>query len=158
MSLRNRLVLSALALIAVVAAVIGTVTTIALHSYLENQLDDQLMTSVRWAERDPSGEAGQELRFVAAPGQPLGTVGGLVAPDGAVPVSAKSTEARGARPGAHLEALSGAQARALGSVERDAAPHTVALPGLGDYRVASARDGSVVLGFPLGGVQDTSGR
>ncbi|MGW0561175.1 sensor histidine kinase [Streptomyces sp. NPDC003016] len=155
MSLRSRLVLSALALIAVVAAVIGTVTTIALHSYLENQLDGQLMSSVQRAGRDPSGAAGQELRFVAAPGQPLGTVGGLVAPDGAVPAGAKSVEARGARPEAHLEALSGAQTRALGSVERDAAPHTAALPGLGDYRVASARDGSVVLGFPLGGVQDT---
>ncbi|WP_255306056.1 cell wall metabolism sensor histidine kinase WalK [Streptomyces sp. Wb2n-11] len=155
MSLRSRLVLSALALIAVVAAVIGTVTTIALHSYLESQLDGRLVSSVRRAEGVPPGEAGQELRFVAAPGQPLGTVGGLVAPDGTVPASAKSTEARGARPEAHLEALSGAQARALGSVERDAAPHTVTLPGLGDYRVASARDGSVVLGFPLGGVQDT---
>ncbi|GAA2946645.1 hypothetical protein [Streptomyces enissocaesilis] len=36
MSLRSRLVLSVLALIAVAAAVIGAVTTIALRSYPEN--------------------------------------------------------------------------------------------------------------------------
>ncbi|MET9516272.1 HAMP domain-containing sensor histidine kinase [Streptomyces sp. NPDC002994] len=172
MSLRTRLVVSALALIAVVAAVIGAVTTIALHSYLENQLDGELVSSVRRAERDPAAEeapeagategaategaaAGRELRFVAAPGQPLGTVGGRVGADGTVRVSAKSVEAEGVRPEAHLAALSGAQARALGSVERDSEPHTVAVPGLGDYRIVSAGDGSVVLGFPLGGVQDT---
>ncbi|MGX1882473.1 sensor histidine kinase [Streptomyces sp. NPDC055287] len=155
MSLRTRLVVSALALIAVVAAVIGAVTAIALHSYLEHQLDGQLMSSVRRAERDPTEVTGQELRFVAAPGQPLGTVGGRVAADGTVPAGAKSVEAPGARPEGHLAALSGAQARALGSVERDGEPHTVAVPGLGDYRITSTSDGSVVLGFPLGGVQDT---
>ncbi|GGX38124.1 two-component sensor histidine kinase [Streptomyces chryseus] len=155
-SLRTRLVVSALALIAVVAAVIGAVTAIALHSYLEHQLDAQLMSSVRRAERDPDGSApGQELKFVAAPGQPLGTVGGRVAADGTVLTSAKSVEAPGARPEGHLAALSAAQTRALGPVERDAGPHTVEVPGLGDYRIASTPDGSVVLGFPLGGVQDT---
>lgn len=155
MSLRTRLVVSAVALIAVVAAVIGAVTTIALHSYLEQQLDDQLMSSVRRAEREPPPPTGQELRFVAAPGQPLGTVGGRVAADGTVLLSAKSIDAEGLRPEAHLARLSGAQARALGSVERDGEPHTVAVAGLGDYRIASTPDGSVVLGFPLGGVQDT---
>ncbi|MBT2526644.1 HAMP domain-containing histidine kinase [Streptomyces sp. ISL-99] len=149
------MVVSALALIAVVAAVIGAVTTIALHSYLEHQLDDELMSSVRRAERDPADVTGQELRFVAAPGQPLGTVGGRVAADGTVLVAAKSVEAQGARPEAHLAALSGAQTRALGPVARDSGPHTAEVPGLGDYRIASTRDGAVVLGFPLGGVQDT---
>ncbi|WP_244905293.1 sensor histidine kinase [Streptomyces agglomeratus] len=155
-SLRTRLVVSAVALIAVVAAVIGAVTTIALHSYLEHQLDGQLLSSVRRAERDPvEATAGQELRFVAAPGQPLGTVGARLAQDGAVLMSAKSVEVEGVRPEAHLAALSGAQARALGSVERDSEPHTVEVPGLGDYRIVATGDGSVVLGFPLGGVQDT---
>ncbi|WP_416370635.1 hypothetical protein [Streptomyces sp. PR69] len=41
-SLRTRLVVSAVALIAVVAAVIGTVTAIAFRTYLYGQLDGQL--------------------------------------------------------------------------------------------------------------------
>ncbi|MDJ0463461.1 hypothetical protein [Streptomyces sp. H27-C3] len=55
MSLRTRLVLSAVALIAVVAAVIGPVTTIALHSFLEQQLDDQLTSAVQRTQRGPAG-------------------------------------------------------------------------------------------------------
>ncbi|MGW8365583.1 two-component sensor histidine kinase, partial [Streptomyces wedmorensis] len=43
-SLRTRLVVSAVALIAVVAAVIGTVTTIAFRSYLYDQADEQVHT------------------------------------------------------------------------------------------------------------------
>ena len=41
-TLRTRLVVSAVALIAVVAAVIGTVTAIAFQSYMYGKLDDQL--------------------------------------------------------------------------------------------------------------------
>ncbi|MEN8649950.1 HAMP domain-containing sensor histidine kinase [Streptomyces sp. 21So2-11] len=154
-SLRTRLVLSAVALIAVVAAVIGTVTTIALHSYLERQLDDQLTSAVQRTQRGPGGIADPTLKFVAMPGQPLGTIGGLVGADGRIGTGAKSVEAEGSRPEAHLGGLGAAQLRALGAVTRDGEPHTVGIPGLGDYRVESTADGTVVLGFPLDGVQDT---
>ncbi|HET6858979.1 MAG TPA: HAMP domain-containing sensor histidine kinase [Streptomyces sp.] len=154
-SLRTRLVLSALALIAVVAAVIGTVTTIALHSYLEQQLDDQLMPAVERTQRGPGESAPPALKFVAAPGQPLGTVGALVGADGQIGAGAKNVESEGSWPEGHLGTLDAAQLRALSAVVRDGQPHTVDLPGLGDYRVGSTADGTIVLGFPLGGVQDT---
>ncbi len=41
-TLRTRLVVGSVTLIAVVCAVIGTVTTIALRSHLYNQLDDNV--------------------------------------------------------------------------------------------------------------------
>ncbi|MBT2509802.1 HAMP domain-containing histidine kinase [Streptomyces sp. ISL-98] len=151
------MVVSAVALIAVVAAVIGTVTTIALREYLEGQLDGQLTTAVERTQRGPEGETepDQWLKFVAAPGQPLGTVGGRMGADGAIGSGAKNVEAEGVWPEAHTDPLDEAQVRALDSVERDGEPHTVTLPGLGDYRVASTPDGVVVLGFPLGEVQGT---
>lgn len=52
-TLRTRLVVSAVSLIAVVAAVIGSVTAIAFHSYLYGKLDDQLHSIAVRAERPP---------------------------------------------------------------------------------------------------------
>ncbi len=84
-TLRTRLVVSAVSLIAVVAAVIGSVTAIAFHSYMYGKLDDQLHSVVERAGRPPGPlplpetlrEAGP-LGFVGGGGQPLGTFGALV--------------------------------------------------------------------------------
>ncbi|MBO8195496.1 two-component sensor histidine kinase, partial [Streptomyces oryzae] len=75
-SLRARLVLSAVAMIAVVAAVIGTVTTIALHTYLYQQLDSQLKdVTFRAAGPGPPGHPRppglEKLRFLGVGGQPV---------------------------------------------------------------------------------------
>ncbi|WTG23176.1 ATP-binding protein [Streptomyces decoyicus] len=158
-SLRTRLVVSAVALIAVVGAVIGTVTTIALHSYLQGQLDIQLTGSVKRAEdprpHDPVPPQGQGLDFVAMGGQPIGTVGARIGPDGMAVDGAKLSNSISRLPEERLARLSGAQVAALNAVPRDGRAHTAELPGLGDYRVKSARNGSLVLGLPLGHVQDT---
>ncbi|MCL7495691.1 HAMP domain-containing histidine kinase [Streptomyces sp. MCA2] len=158
-SLRTRLVVSAVALIAVVGAVIGTVTTIALHSYLQGQLDIQLTGSVKRAEdprpHDPVPPQGQGLDFVAMGGQPIGTVGARIGPDGMAVDGAKLSNSTSRLPEERLARLSGAQVAALNAVPRDGRAHTAELPGLGDYRVKSARNGSLVLGLPLGHVQDT---
>ncbi|MFD0167418.1 sensor histidine kinase [Streptomyces decoyicus] len=151
--------MSAVALIAVVGAVIGTVTTIALHSYLQGQLDLQLTGSVKRAEgprpHDPLPPQGQGLDFVAMGGQPIGTVGARIGPDGMGVDGAKLSNSTSRLPEERLARLSGQQVAALNSVPRDGRPHTAELPGLGDYRVQSARDGSLVLGLPLGHVQGT---
>ncbi len=151
--------MSAVALIAVVGAVIGTVTTIALHSYLQGQLDIQLTGSVKRAEdprpHDPVPPQGQGLDFVAMGGQPIGTVGARIGPDGMAVDGAKLSNSTSRLPEERLARLSGAQVAALNSVPRDGRAHTAELPGLGDYRVKSARNGSLVLGLPLGHVQDT---
>ncbi|WP_051871813.1 sensor histidine kinase [Streptomyces sclerotialus] len=157
-SLRTRLVVAAVALIAVVATVIGTVTTIVLHSYLRGQLDDQLQESA-WrtqgpvARHDPMQQ--HSLDFVALPGQPIGTVGGRVTPDGGIEDGAKNNDSKSRVPAEHLDKLNGAQLQALEDVPRDGRPHTATLPGLGDYRVESTKDGQVVIGLPMTQVEDT---
>ncbi|AOP50724.1 sensor histidine kinase [Streptomyces lydicus] len=160
-TLRTRLVVSAVGLIAVVGAVIGAVTTIALHSYLQGQLDGELKDSVRRAQaprpHDPM-RGGTTLDFVAMGGQPLGTVGARVGPDGTIDVGAKLSNATRRLPSERLAALTVGQAAALDAVPRDGAPHTTELPGLGDYRVRSATNGALVIGLPLGGVEGTVGR
>ncbi|MFI8995719.1 sensor histidine kinase [Streptomyces sp. NPDC053542] len=159
-SLRTRLVVAAVALIAVVGTVIGTVTAIALHDYLQGQLDGQLRESVHRAEGGPIGRdplRQDSLDFVAIPGQPVGTVGAHVQADGTIDSGAKSNDSRSRVLSEHLDGLGAAQLRALATVPRDGRPHTAALPGLGDYRVTSSKDGSVVVGLPLDQVQGTVG-
>ncbi|MFE3147178.1 ATP-binding protein [Streptomyces sp. NPDC059218] len=90
-TLRTRLVVSAVALIAVVAAVIGTVTTIAFHSYMYGKLDDQLHTVAMRAAKPPGGgpmpgggmpKNLDPLAFVDSRGLPVGAFGAVMA-DGA---------------------------------------------------------------------------
>ncbi|MGW5821843.1 two-component sensor histidine kinase, partial [Streptomyces noursei] len=66
-----------MALIAVVGAVISTVTAVALHSYLQGQLDHRLVEGIRRADgpRPHDLVPDNGLEFVAIPGQAPGTVG-----------------------------------------------------------------------------------
>ncbi|MEU2788490.1 ATP-binding protein [Streptomyces sp. NPDC007100] len=148
------MVVSAVVLIAVVCAVIGTVTTIALHSYLQGQLDDKVRESAEHAggRRDDFLDF-QDLGFIAAPGQPIGTVGARLSSDGEITAAARSVDARNPLPVQNLVSLTDEQVRALAEVPRDGRPHTVTLPGRGDYRVASAPDGSALVGLPSDEVQ-----
>ncbi|MEU3052824.1 sensor histidine kinase [Streptomyces griseus] len=158
-TLRTRLVVSAVSLIAVVAAVIGSVTAIAFHSYMYGKLDDQLHSVVERAGRPPGPlplpeslrEAGP-LGFVGGGGQPLGTFGALVDADGDVTAS-KVVEDSGLRAQESAKPLTGEQRQAL----EEAAPETgegttsVDLPGLGGYRVeatTTAEGDTVLVGIP----------
>ncbi len=158
-TLRTRLVVSAVSLIAVVAAVIGSVTAIAFHSYMYGKLDDQLHSVAERAQRPPGpGPLPQALRaagplgFVGGGGQPLGTFGALLGEDGDVTAS-KVVEDSGLRAQESAKPLTGEQRSAL----EEAAPGTgegarsVDLPGLGGYRVeaATTTEGDTVLvGIP----------
>ncbi|MFD6590721.1 sensor histidine kinase [Streptomyces anulatus] len=158
-TLRTRLVVSAVSLIAVVAAVIGSVTAIAFHSYMYGKLDDQLHSVAERAQRPPGpGPVPEALRaagplgFVGGGGQPLGTFGALLGEDGDVTAS-KVVEDSGLRAQESAKPLTGEQRSAL----EEAAPGTgegarsVDLPGLGGYRVeaATTTEGDTVLvGIP----------
>ncbi|MCX4526718.1 HAMP domain-containing histidine kinase [Streptomyces sp. NBC_01551] len=160
--MRTRLVVSAVALIAVVGAAIGAVTTLSLRSYLVDKLDDQLRTSVGMATRGPGAKPEHEsgLGFVMAPGTPLGTAGIRLDSDGKVLGTARS-DAVGGPALDHRQPLTAAQTAALTQAARTAAargrsgPVDLELPDLGSYRVLTAPDGSLVLGFPLGDVDST---
>jgi two-component system OmpR family sensor kinase len=161
-SLRVRLVVSAVSLIAVVGAAIGTVTTLALRSYLVDKVDQQLRISVDMAgPKGPgAGKPGRDaLWFVVAPGTPLGAVGIRTEADGTVRGAHLSASGG---PGAdHRRTLTQAQTDALARVARKAAgagrpaPADLDLPGLGGYRVLAAPDGSIALGYPLAEVDST---
>ncbi|MEU3606578.1 ATP-binding protein [Streptomyces sp. NPDC035033] len=167
-SLRTRLVVSAVALIAVVAAVIGTVTTIAYRSYLYDRADEQLTGIAQRAAGPPVAPPGPtpgrdrgRLVFLGDPGSPIGTLGAVVAGD-EVTEAGYSTEVAGdgtadGRPRFPVEKLDAAQKTALAEVPRDGRAHTVELPGgLGAYRVTYAEGigGAFLTGIPLAEVEN----
>ncbi|MFF8746676.1 sensor histidine kinase [Streptomyces californicus] len=158
-TLRTRLVVSAVSLIAVVAAVIGSVTAIAFHSYLYGKLDDQLHSVVERAQRPPGPvplpeslrEAGP-LGFVGGGGQPLGTFGALVGEGGDVTAS-KVVADSGLRAQESAKPLTDDQAEALEAAAPGSGEGTrsVDLPGLGGYRVeaaTTAEGATVLVGIP----------
>ncbi|MBZ6104564.1 sensor histidine kinase [Streptomyces olivaceus] len=148
-TLRTRLVVASVALIAVVCAVIGTVTTLALRSHLYDQLDGQVQeVAARVSGFGPPGDpkagggGGGPQRmdldeFVTHGGpQPRDTIVAEI--DDGVVVDAKygqkdeaSTDVSRTTP----VSLDETQRAALATVPQDGNAHTVEVPGLGDYRV-----------------------
>ena len=175
-SLRARLVVTQVALLAVVCASIGVATEFALQRFLMNQLDDQLIEAGRRSAAifdlpppppgspPPPGmhghhrfpfdpEEGPGPGFLNAPGQAARTVGAVVAPNR--PVDAGVITAEGER----VE-VSGAAAEQLSQIPPNRIPETVELDGLGRYRLIGlhSRHGgpqTIVTGLPTAIVDDT---
>ncbi|MFH9615440.1 ATP-binding protein [Streptomyces pratensis] len=155
-TLRTRLVVYAVTLIAVVAAVIGSVTAIAFQSYMYGKLDGQLHDITRLAADRPPG-AGKNTPGGPEGDEPLDFVGrggpdtfGAVVTDGSVTVSKVMN---GPDAQQSTEELTDAQEDALeaSGVTPDGEPHDVELPGLGSYRVEVVPSGggtSVLVGIP----------
>ncbi|MEV5233042.1 ATP-binding protein [Streptomyces pseudogriseolus] len=162
-TLRTRLVVASVTLIAVVCAVIGTVTALALRSHLYEQLDGQLREVAMRATGGPlgaeprPGPPREPLDFVTRGPQMFGTVGATVV-DGTVTdgVVSESREVNGVRT-PEAGRLTGAQLAALADVERDGQEHTADLPGLGGYRVVHAEgpNGAFYVALPTGDVDAT---
>ncbi|WP_312847824.1 HAMP domain-containing sensor histidine kinase [Streptomyces sp. WAC06614] len=177
--MRTRLVVTSVVLIAVVGAAIGTVTTLALRSYLVGQVDNQLRTAVELAcvpgkerpvgkaENPPMGGPGlpggprcatpKHVRFVLAPGTPIGAVSALLDQDGGIRDSAFSARADPPEYG-KVQQLDEDQRRALSSAVAEARggrSTVVDLPGRGTYLVRTSPTGGFALGFPLAGVHST---
>ncbi|MCT9079393.1 sensor histidine kinase [Streptomyces fulvoviolaceus] len=154
-TLRTRLVVASVVLIAVVCAVIGTVTTLALRSHLYEQLEGKLNeVSARVAPRDdfkqpPAAGAGggdtdqssaakdkaaTPATFVTGPG-PDGTVAAKVE-------KGKITDAKRGDKSSDYQMtaveLTDAQLTVLNDVPKDQKEHRVELPGIGNYLVRYA--------------------
>ncbi|MFV8050344.1 sensor histidine kinase [Mycobacterium sp. 48b] len=175
-SLRARLVITQVALLAVVCASIGVATEFALQRFLMNQLDDQLIEAGRRSAAifelpppppgspPPPGmrrhhrvpfdpEEGPGPGFLNAPGQAARTVGAVVSPNR--PVDAGVITAEGER----VE-VSAAAAEQLSQIPAARVPETVDLDGLGRYRLIGLhpRHGgpqTIVTGLPTAVVDDT---
>jgi two-component system OmpR family sensor kinase len=166
-SLRLRLLVGQVVVLAIVCVGIGAVTEIALYRYLVGQLDtnvhDASQRSVRIFSEPPMSHWRHHQRpfprpgpgpvFLDAPAQPVGMVG-------AVRLQGRPTEAGYLTTAGSRAALS-AQAQAqLEALPIDRQPVTRDLDGLGRYRVVAApvrRNGGdvVVTGLPMAGVDAT---
>ncbi|MEU5040848.1 HAMP domain-containing sensor histidine kinase [Streptomyces griseorubiginosus] len=153
-TLRTRLVVASVVLIAVVCSVIGTVTTLALRSHLYDQLSGKLNEAAsRAAPRElpprqldnggndrnkPVGQGNRSdtpAQFVTGPG-PDGTIAAKV--ENGTITDAK----RGVKSDQNFEmiskSLTAAQIKVLSAVPKDNSQHKVELPGIGDYLVRYA--------------------
>ncbi|MGY5008264.1 HAMP domain-containing sensor histidine kinase [Streptomyces sp. 900105755] len=155
-TLRTRLVVASVVLIAVVCAVIGTVTTLALRSHLYGQLDDRLSeVAARVAPREFGPPNGVKNGGSKTPNQQQGGlhvtriedfVKGPQLPDGTIAASVVNGNVTDSRVGVKsktqanfsmsAKTLSPAQQKVLNSVPQDNKPHTIDIPGLGSYQVA----------------------
>jgi two-component system OmpR family sensor kinase len=155
-TLRRRLTISLLALIAFVCLVVGVVSAVSLHGFLLNRLDSQLAAatsrSVGAIERPALPGAGHgapnPAGFIRIGGQAEGTLGAAV--QNGVISQAVVLGSNG-----EVRALTGPQTNLLGrATGKD--PHTIDLGGsLGEYRVAfdtSPSGQGIVVGLPLGDV------
>ena len=164
-SLTGRLVVTAVALVALVSLLLAAATTAVLRTHLTDQLDRELRESAARAlgayrggpafprEGDHDEDDHPERPEIeSAFGQGSGTVTAYISDRGAV---GQVLPAEGGR-----AALSGAAVAALQDVPADGSPHEVTLPGLGGYRVLAADTGTieVVTGLPTRDVDDTIGR
>ncbi|BCO33795.1 putative sensor histidine kinase TcrY [Mycobacterium heckeshornense] len=165
-SLRLRLLVGQIVVLALVCVGIGAVTEVALHRYLVGQLDQQLQgashrSAITYGEHLPPPAPwrhprvpmpGPGPRFLDAPGQPVGMVAAVVGTDGSV--NAGYLTSTGSR--AAVTGTAEAQLRAMAT---DRAPVTRELDGLGRYRLvaAPARHGNdvIVTGLPMSAVDST---
>jgi two-component system, OmpR family, sensor kinase len=161
-SLRTRLVVSSTAMIAVVAAVIGLVTTFALRSFLYQQLDGQVRSRTNAAALDPFTDRRGPLGFINGPGMAPGTIGARFTADGRA-VTAGVTQAMGpsrtaAEKDLPVTTFSAEQIAAFAGLGFDGGTHTVTIPGRGTYRVQALHiknsTDTAVIGMSTGDVDD----
>ncbi|MFJ6931763.1 ATP-binding protein [Streptomyces nigra] len=143
-TLRSRLVVACVTLIAVVCAVIGTVTTLALREHLDDQLNGQVEDAGKRLSgpfKPGGGDApANEDRiegFVTKGPVQTGAVAAEAGPGSgvvrAVMAERQPDESTGFE-GRAIE-LRAAVKGVLSGVPHDGGTHTVTLPGLGEYRV-----------------------
>nr|QLK00810.1 HAMP domain-containing histidine kinase [Micromonospora carbonacea] len=155
-SLRTRLVVTLVALLAFVSVGIGGLTTVALRHFLIAQIDDQLTSDQRRRGGDrlpwitnppPPSQRSVEL----PPGFPAGSIAVRVV-DGRIQSATTRTSASAA------EQFSIDTAAPLAALAPDGRPRTVDLGEQGDYRAVARQyvDGqTLVFALPLKGAEET---
>ncbi|MFC4147819.1 ATP-binding protein [Micromonospora mangrovi] len=159
-TLRRRLVVSVVALLALVSVGIGGLTTVALRHFLVTQVDSQLTAGDRRRDdvppffRDPASFPRPSNTLSCGPEPPAGFPSSSVAvkvADGRVTCSRIRTTAGTAEP------LPADEVTPLTRLPTDGKPRTVELDDHGDYRAVARQvpDGDVlVFAYPLSRVQE----
>jgi two-component system OmpR family sensor kinase len=158
-TLRRRLVVVLIALLAVVAAAMGVVSALALRGSLVGQLDSQLLAASARAARAPEPRNGPAPPSPAQSTEPRGggpTAGelppGLRVPGqgaGTVNLFVRTGEVRSGYidPAGSFRRLTTGQVATLKALPADGKPRTAHLTALGDYRViaTTTTSGAVVV-------------
>ncbi|AWB92999.1 HAMP domain-containing sensor histidine kinase [Aeromicrobium chenweiae] len=160
-SLTGRLILTSVALVAVVSVLVALAATLVMRSYLTGRLDDQLEQSKQRAQgefrdKDPGFRPdGDDGRFCGEPpplaqGQGAGSLTAIVTSDCfaglVIPSSGKP------------RSLSRGALETLAAVKVDQQPRTIDVPALGSYRVVAAttaQGNKVVQALPTEDVDST---
>jgi two-component system OmpR family sensor kinase len=149
-TLRSRLIAGLLVLLTVACAIVGIVTTLALHGILLERLDQQLTAAgSRYAvnlEHPPGGGMAGEAR-----GQAIGTFGARLA-HGHITQCGVVSDHDGRL------VLAAADQQKLAGLAAGSGPKTIDLETLGEYRVSAAAgaDGDILItGLPMRGVEET---
>ncbi len=156
-SLTSRLVLTAVVLVAVVSLLIATITTLAMRSYLDGRLDEQVRETFTRIVQSPPGPGGGPSRFTA--------VGTLRAdfPEDLDPAGYVMVDS--ADEGPSPQTLDVDALADLDDVPADGELHDVEVTGHGTFRVTAGEvpylyegttiDGVLVVGLPTTEVDDT---
>jgi two-component system OmpR family sensor kinase len=145
-SLTSRLVLTAVALVAVFALLIGAATTVAVRDQLLEQLDQKVVESAQRIDRQLRPRPGDDDVGNQAPGTLVAVLG----------VDQPAGEILGDRPG-ESEPLSDAALEELEAVPVDGQVHQVGIGRPSDYRVLATKypNAVVVTGLPTSDLDDT---
>ncbi|KRA29399.1 MULTISPECIES: sensor histidine kinase [unclassified Nocardioides] len=158
-SLSSRLVVTAVALVAVVSLLIGTVTTIGMRAWQTDRLDGDVRAALNRVSGFRGGGGPPGFPGVEEPGgtrvgfAEVGLVTATFSDAGDQGILARDSGRGGvltALDGDTLEVLEDGAGRA---------PRTIDLPGLGSYRVASGRNqlgDKVVVGLPTDDVDEAT--
>ncbi|WP_183095912.1 histidine kinase dimerization/phospho-acceptor domain-containing protein, partial [Nocardioides stalactiti] len=154
-TLTSRLVLTSVALVALVAGLIAVATTVAMRDYLTDQLDAKVLGSTDRAGRGPVDGGPVVMPFPPPDGfereignQEPGTIVVLTELDEGWVLADRFGEE---------EPLSDRAVELLADVPDDRRVHEVDVPGEGTYRVAVDETGLVVTGLPTDEVDDAVG-
>ena len=161
LTLRTQLLVSLVALLALLGGVIGGISLVALDRFQTNQLDSQLTAADQHARNSfggggygggprPAGGQGQDDQ----PGYGLtsGTISVRI--PGPASASANSPTATIIKPGTNTpQTLTAAQKAALVKLAPSTHARTITIPALGDYRVVVTREAAdgdtFITGIPL---------
>jgi two-component system OmpR family sensor kinase len=152
-TLRARLLAALIALLALTCVIVGLVTEVVVRSYLVAQVDGHLrVLSHHAVVVDPDGpDAPGSIAPTGTPGAPdflnqgPGTVGAIIH-------RGQVMKAGVVNPGYDSIPTTVVQTATLAAVPAPSAPHTIELPGLGNYRVMavpSKRGSMIVTGLSL---------
>jgi two-component system OmpR family sensor kinase len=152
MPLRTRLLATVIGLLAVVCAIVGVATDLAVRGFLMHHVDNQLYAASQRLQGAPHGDDGHRFNggppgFPPISGQAAGTLQAHLT-DGAVD---QVSVVLGAP-------VSAADYPKLAAIPTDGRPRTLGLTDLGDYRLVATKGpvgDAVVTGLPMRDVEST---